>query len=224
VRTRVLGHLDIIDKELGALVAENLGMTGQADTITPAREPIDMEPSPALSILGKAPVTLEGRKIGILIADGCDAALVDKVRAGAKKAGAMVQLVAPKVGLTTAANGASLEADHMVSGGPSVIFDACAVIVGEAGIDSLVANPAAVQWVADAYNHCKVIGAVGAAQPLFDKAAATVDAGVFDLTGKGVEQFIEAAKRGRIWAREEQAQVPPPVPAGKAKKPAARKR
>jgi catalase len=212
IRTRVLGHLEVIDKGLATTVAEKLGMAGQADAITPVREPIDMEPSPALSILGKAPATLEGRKVGILIADGCDAGLIGKLRAAIEKAGAMVQLVAPKVGETKAADGKALEADHQVQGGPSVIFDACAIVVGEEGIDALVALPAAVQWVADAFNHCKVIGATAAAQPLLDKAAVKPDAGVFDLAGKGVEQFVAQAKRGRIWAREEQAEVPPPAP------------
>jgi catalase len=214
VRTRQLGHLELIDKGLAAQVADNLGMAGQADAITPAREPIDMEPSPALSILAKAPQTLEGRKVGILIGDGCDAALIEKLRAAAVKAGAVVQLVAPKIGMTEAANGAQLEADHMVSGGPSVFFDACAVVVGDAGCDALVANPAAVQWVADAFNHCKVIGTVDRAGPLLDKAAVQRDKGVIDLAGKGVETFIATAKKGRLWGREE-AQTPPP-----AKKPA----
>ena len=210
IRTRVLGHLDLIDRQLGATVAENLGMEGKADPITPSRPPFDMEPSPALSILGKAKPTLEGRKLGVLIADGCDAALVDKVTAAAKKAGAMVQFVAPKVSKTTAASGKVLVADHMVAGGPSVIFDAVAIVVGAQGIDGLVANPAAVQWVSDAFHHCKVIGVVAAAKPLLDVAGVKTDGGVIDLA-KGVDGFITAAKRGRIWAREDLAQVPPPA-------------
>jgi catalase len=189
-------------------------MTGQADAITPAREPIDMEPSPALSILKKAKPTLDGRKVGILIADGCDAAVIEKLRAAIAKAGAVAQIVAPKIGGAVAANGSQIEADHMVSGGPSVLFDACAIVTGDAGCDALVANPAAVQWAADAFNHCKVLGVVKAAQPLLDKAAVRIDAGVIELTGKGADQFVATAKKGRIWGREE-AQTPPP-----AKKPA----
>jgi len=214
VRKRQLGHLMIIDKELAATVADQLGMTGEADIITPSREPIDMEPSPALSILLNAKPTLEGRKVGILIADGCDGALVAKLRTAIVKAGAVVQLVAPKVGGAVAANGEKIEADHMVSGGPSVLFDACAIITGDDGCDVLVANPAAVQWAADAFNHCKVLGVVAAAQPLLDKAAVKLDDGVIELSGKGVDLFVATAKKGRIWGRED-AQTPPP-----AKKPA----
>ena len=43
----------IIDRALGKRVAAALGMEGQAETITPAREPIDLDPSPALSLSGR---------------------------------------------------------------------------------------------------------------------------------------------------------------------------
>ncbi len=51
IRTRVLGHLMIIEENLGKPVEAALGMQGQADKITPAREPIDLRPSPALSLI-----------------------------------------------------------------------------------------------------------------------------------------------------------------------------
>ncbi len=38
-----------------------------------------MKPSPALSIVGKAKANLEGRKVGILFAEGSDRAEIDKV-------------------------------------------------------------------------------------------------------------------------------------------------
>ena len=212
VRKRQLGHLDLIDKQLGATVAEKLGMVGQAELITPAKPPFEMEPSPALSILGKAKPTLEGRKVGILISDGCDATLIGKLKAAIVKAGATAQLVAPKVAKTTAANGTVFAADHMIGGGPSVIFDAVAIVVGKQSIDGVVANPAAVQWASDAFHHCKVMGVVGQARPLLDAAGARPDEGVVDLAGNGVDTFIQRATAGRIWAREEATQVPAAEP------------
>ena len=76
IRQRMLGHLKNIDGDLCARVEEGLGMQGQAEAITPARPPIDMKPSPALSIVLKAPKTLEGRKVGVLVTDGSDPAFV----------------------------------------------------------------------------------------------------------------------------------------------------
>ncbi|HEY1110061.1 MAG TPA: catalase, partial [Opitutaceae bacterium] len=47
VRCRMLGHLHLVDEDLAAGVEAALGMEGQAQTITPAVEPKDLEPSPA---------------------------------------------------------------------------------------------------------------------------------------------------------------------------------
>ena len=63
VRTRVLGHLAHIDRELLGRVEKGLGMEGQAATVKAARPAIDMAPSPALSLIGKAPKTIAGRKL-----------------------------------------------------------------------------------------------------------------------------------------------------------------
>ena len=115
----------------------------------------------------------------------------------------MFEIVAPKVGLATTADGKKIVADHMIAGGPSVIFDAVVVIPGADSVGKLVATPPAIDWVNDAFTHCKVIGTVAAAQPLLDAARVVPDEGVVDLTGKGVARFIDTAKRGRIWAREE---------------------
>ena len=58
VHKRMLGHLMIIDDTLGASVEQALGMEGEADKISPAREPFDMDESPTLSLIKKAAATL----------------------------------------------------------------------------------------------------------------------------------------------------------------------
>jgi catalase len=105
IRRRMLGHLANIDDELCERVEEGLGMEGQAEPIKPARPAIDMKPSPALSIISKAPKTLEGRTIGVLVTDGTDATLVHSLRTAVEKAGAQLQVVAPKIGGVSAKSG-----------------------------------------------------------------------------------------------------------------------
>ncbi len=202
IRTRMLGHLDLIDGTLGALVADAMGMTGKADKITPARQPIDLPPSPSLSILAKFKPTLQGRKVGCLLADGFDRGLVEKLRAAVTAAGAMFEIVAPKIGGAKAADGTVVPADHIISGGPSVIFDAVVVAPGAAGMPDLLGEAAAKDWVSDAFAHCKVMAVVAAAAPLLTAAGVKPDAGVIDLTGKTVDAFVTAAAAGRIWSRE----------------------
>ncbi len=208
IRTRMLGHLDVIDPELGARVADAMGMTGQADTITPARTPIELEPSPTLSILGKFKPTLKGRKVGALIGDGFDRGLIEKLRAAVVKAGAMFEIVAPKIGGALAADGTQLPADHTISGGPSVIFDVVVIAPGAAAIPTLLGEAAAIDWVSDAFTHCKVMGVVGAAQPLLDEGGVKPDEGVIEVTAKNIDAFLDTASRGRVWAREVKVRGP----------------
>jgi catalase len=202
IRTRMLGHLDIIEPELGLRVADGLGMPGQAQTLTPARKPIDQPPSPPLSIIAKHEPTLQGRKVGVLVGDGFDRGLVERLRAAITAEGAMFEVVAPKIGGALAADGTQVPADHMIVGAPSVIFDAVIVAPGAAAVPLLVMDPAAKPWVADAFTHCKVIGVVGAARPLLDAAGVKPDDGVIDITAKSIDSFVSTAKEGRIWARE----------------------
>src|SRR5207342_309179 len=122
--------------------------------------------------------------------------------------GAMFELVAPKIGGALAADGTQVPADHMISGGPSVLFDAVVVAPGSAAIPQLMLESAAKQWVADAFTHCTIIGVVGAAQPLLDAAGVKKDDGIVEVTAKSVSSFIDRAKEGRIWAREVQTMGP----------------
>jgi catalase len=215
IRTRMLGHLKVIEPGLHDRVAAAMGMQGMADEIRPAVPPRDLPPSPALSLLGRAPETLHGRKVGVLLGDGFDRELVAGLAAALEKQQAMIELVALKIGGARAADGTVVPADHIIGGGPSVIFDAVAVIAGAAGVAGLAADPAALAWVGDAFLHGKVIGAVSDARPLLDAARVAAGDGVIDLGsglgsglggGDAIPRFISAAKRGRIWSREVAAQ------------------
>jgi len=209
IRTRMLGHLQLIEPQLHDRVAAAMGMLGMADAIEPAVPPRDLPPSPVLSILANAAATLHGRKVGALVGDGFDKTLVARLAAAVEKEHATLELVAPKIGGARAADGILVPVDHTISGGPSVIFDAIAVISGAAAIGDLVADAAAIAWVGDAFLHGKVIAMVAEARPLLDAARVADDAGVIDLAGgKAIASFITSAKRGRVWSREPTARGP----------------
>jgi len=209
VRRRMLGHLDVIEAALGAGVATALGMEGQAMTIKPARAPIDLPPSPALSLVRKAPKTLEGRKVAVLVTDGSDPAFVQALRAVVEKEGARLAVVAPRIGGVKGAGGKAIAADHALSAAPSVLFDAVVVAPSSAGAAVLAAQAAAVDWVRDAFGHLKVIGHVSAARALLDEASVESDAGVVEVgTPKSFSAFIAAAKKQRVWDREPKVRAP----------------
>ena len=197
IRRAMIANLRNVDEELAKRVADGLAM--KLPKASPAKvAPIDMDPSPALRII-RGPLekhTLEGRTVGILFADGSDAAELRGVRDGVKKAGGNALLIAPKVGAVPLSDGSSISADAQLFGQPSVTVDACAVVLSKEAAAKLTKEGAAVQWVMDAFGHLKAIGHNTEAKPLLDKAGVQPDDGVVDLDG-----FIEAAKK-RYWDRE----------------------
>jgi catalase len=141
--------------------------------------------------------TIEGRTIGVLIADGSDAAEVKAVTDAVVKAGGKAFIVAPKVGGAKLSDGKPMKADGQLAGSPSQLFDAVAIVLSDAGCKSLIGQGAAVQFVMDAFGHLKAVGASTAAKPLLVKAGVTADDGVTDL-GK---TFVTAAGK-RFYDRE----------------------
>ena len=198
IRQRVLANLVNVDPDLAARVADGLAM--DVPKASPAAAKVqDFDLSPALRIIN-GPLdekTLKGRSVGILIADGSDAKLLDSVVAAVEAEGGRPVLVAPKVGGAKLSNGKIRKADGQLAGSPSVLFDAVAILLSEEGCAALLGEGAAVQFVMDAFGHLKGIGATAEAQPLLDKAGVVPDSGVTDL-GDG---FIAAAKT-RHWDRE----------------------
>jgi catalase len=143
--------------------------------------------------------TLKGRAIGILIADGSDGAVIKKIRKAATDSGASVKIVAPKVGGAKLADGSILAADGQLAGTPSVLFDAVAVILSDAGAGALSMESAAIDFVRDAFAHLKAIAVDKGGKMLLKTGNVGHDAGVVDANDK--DAFIAAAKT-RQWNRE----------------------
>ncbi|MDQ0322079.1 catalase [Pararhizobium capsulatum DSM 1112] len=196
VPPRMVANLRNVDEALAKRVADGLGIDLPKKSQA-AREPVDMAPSPALSIQKNMIDTVEGRKIGILIADGTHAKVLKSLVDAIKKAGATPFIVAPKVGKVALSGGEPIKADGQLAGSPSPIFDAVAVLLSEEGCKMLLKEGAAIQWVMDAFGHLKAIGFVETSKPLLDKAGIEPDDGVVSLTNR----FIEAAAK-RYWDRE----------------------
>lgn len=157
VRQAMVAHLRNIEEELAKRVAAGLGLETLPNAPQAAAPVQDLDLSPAVQTIGKMKDTLEGRVIGILIADGSDGAVIDKIRQAVIDAKATVKIVAPKVGGAKLADGSILEADGQLAGMPSVLFDAVAVILSDAGADMLSKEAAAIDFVRDAFGHLKAI-------------------------------------------------------------------
>ena len=99
IRSRMVAALRNVDQDLARSVADGLGLAKLPDALAPARKPVrDLAASPALSILANGPDSFAGRKLGILVTDGADAAKLAELTAAAEEAKVNVELVAPAVG------------------------------------------------------------------------------------------------------------------------------
>ena len=198
VREAVVGHLRHIDEGLAQRVANGLGLPELPPAPATAVPTQDLPPSPPLAILAKMKHTLEGRCVGILVADGSDGASVNKLRQAAMKEGASVKIVAPKP-MVKMADGTMLAVDGQLAGTPSVVFDAVASVLEPNMGQQLASEAAAVDWFRDAFGHLKAIAACQGTQAILDAGSVPRDAGVFDPSD--LKAFLEAA-RTRQWDRE----------------------
>ncbi len=205
IRSRTVSHLRNIDATLAATVADGLGLP-LPDAAVAARTPIaDLPASDKLSIVKNGPASFRGRKLGILISDGADAAIFKALLAAVDAEGAVYEVVAPKIAGATLSDGTTVAARHKIDGGPSVLFDAVAVIVSAAGAALLSRDAAARDFVTDAFAHCKYIGIGAEAEAIFVAAgiAEDLDEACLPLGRPGqAATFVEACRGLRYWPRE----------------------
>ena len=206
IRERMVAQLLNVHADLAKKVADGLGlkeMPKAADAAKPTRQ--DLEKSPALSILLNGPKSFTGRKLGILVTDGVDSAILDALESAIEAEGAMIEIIAPKVAGVEASDGSWIEAAQKLEGGPSVLYDAVALLPSESGAQMLSKNPAARDFIADAFAHRKFIAYVDAASSLLAQAgvAESRDDGFIMLKEPAdAGAFIKACGELRFWPRE----------------------
>jgi catalase len=210
IRSRMVARLRDVDDDLASSVAEGLGLR-EMPPAAPAAVAVrtDLPESPALSILLHGPGSFAGRKLGVLVTAGADAEVLAALRSAATAEQASVEVIAPAVGGVDASDRSLVTADQQVDGAPSVLYDAVAVIAAPGGARALATNPAARDFLADAYAHCKFIGYTGGAAPLFEAAgleldgdAVAHDGGIVSLDSRAATDFIIGCRQLRFWDRQ----------------------
>jgi catalase len=210
IRERTVSMLRNVSDELAQAVADGLGIA------LPKPMPRLMEPprtkveqSPALSLTARpGDGSIRGRKIAILIAPGVEGGSVTNTQDDLVKAGAVVRLVAARLGSVEAADGApSIEPDATLETMPSVLFDAVVVPDGEEAAERFALLGQALEFIKDQYRHCKPILMLGAGRKVVEGAGVLVAKEDWALAND-VKAFIGAVGRHRNWDR---AMDPPQV-------------
>jgi catalase len=212
IRERMVAHLLNVDDGLARKVAGGLRLRKlpqPAEAARPTRT--DLERSPALSIIRNGPDSFAGRKVGVLVTDGVDFGLLSALKNALDEEGALLKIVAPKVGGVEASDGSWIAADEKIDGGPSVLFDAVALLPSAKGAEQLAREATARDFVADAFAHLKFIGCGADSGPLLEKAGVAVDAddGLIRLDKPAsAVAFVKTCRKLRFWEREPAVKLP----------------
>ena len=221
VRERVVAMLRNIDEGLAEKVGGDLGMELPAPlplTIKP-RKP-EVTESPALSLLARpGDGSIRTRRVGILVADGVDAAGAAALHAALLAQGAVPRYIGPKLGAVVGEHGESIAVEVTLETMPSVLVDAVAVPGGEGAAKTLGNIGQAAEFIVNAYRHCKPILAIGAGRTVVENAGVprTLPSGDPDPglllvddgeTERAFPEFVQAIAKHRHHQRELD---PPPV-------------
>ncbi|HEY7512403.1 MAG TPA: catalase [Vicinamibacteria bacterium] len=229
IRERMIGLLNQVDRTLAARVAEGLGLPATPKIELPLNRSIgadgdvkDRESrapkkaagrSAALSMANTVKDTIATRRVAILAADGVDDAAVAGLKNALADAGAQGKLVAPRLGFVAGKGGDEFFVDFSFLTGSSVLFDAVYVPGGADSVRALAAERDAIEFVTEAFRHCKTIAATGEGVELLRACPGLESAG-----GKGdpalegvvvgpsadgvVPQFLKQVARHRHWTRK----------------------
>jgi len=205
IRKRLVSHLTHIDIVLENRVKAGLGIDENIVPAEIAKKPVDLPPSPALSILKNSLKSFEGRRVGILVTDGVEDSFLKELQTQFKNEKCTFEIIAPTVGGVLTKSGKRLPADQKLQGAPSVLYDAVVILSSPEGIKALAQSAAAKQFISDAFNHLKFIGYTNSMKLLFEKVGifSELDKGCIEFNDlKDVNTFISACRDIRFWQRE----------------------
>ena len=239
IRERMLRQLYQVDGGLAAAVAYGLGLHIPKDSTellnhgvpadevnNPNYQPFAHEgsvaKSDALSMANTSKDSIKTRKIAFLTADGVDETSLMTVKTALENAGAMVKIIAPRLGYVMSKNDTQIPVFESYLTAASVLYDAVYVPGGTNSVASVAAEPDAVHFLNEAFKHCKAIAADAEALQVLEETyfARKLPEDNSDDTvmregviigsdaGKLADQFINAIAQHRFWEREKPRKVP----------------
>ncbi len=228
IRVRMLGLLSQVNDQLVAKVAEGLGLPVPTSPEMPMNHGVgadaDMSKqesktgsskitsSKALSMLKNPTVkpTIASRKVAFICADGVSEAAVMNMKSALLKEDAKGCIIAPHLGFVTTDQGGEIPVAFSFLTAASVLFDAVYILPG-LGLNTIAGDDDVMEFINEAYKHCKVIGADGNATQIlsgtsFGNKDNNADKGIVINEKEGepafASEFIAAMSLHRIWERE----------------------
>lgn len=199
---KVADHLGLVPKKLPQPITGSIPADGNPDDHHSLKVKLPITEAPSVSMANKLPTNIKARRIAILTADGVDDDAFTRVKKQLCEMDAMVQIIAPRHGFVTTKSGDQYPVDDSLLTAASVVFDAVYVAGGES-VNTLLEHAGALHFVAEAYKHCKPIGADANGADLIKKAVPELkDAEDGVITNGDLDEFIGAIMLHRFWDRE----------------------
>ncbi|MEJ7822508.1 MAG: catalase [Chitinophagaceae bacterium] len=238
IKERMLYFLTQIDDGLAGAVAYSLGLHIPKSLETPLNQsiPADGDPekfrsivregsldkSEALSMKNTIKDSIRTRKVALLAADGVNENNLMAIIDSLTKEGAMVDVVAPKLGFITGENDTKIPVYKSFLTTASVLYDAVYVPGGTNSVATLEAEADAVHFLNEAFKHCKAIAADKQALQVLkatyfgrklpedssDETAMMEGVIISNDINTLSKQFIAAIAQHRFWEREKPRKVP----------------
>lgn len=231
IRTRMLGLLSQVDKGLAQKVAASLGIAVPdkpekpmnkgigADADQNKHEPkavkAAVQKSDALSMINNKinSKTIESRMVAFLCSDGVDSQSINAMKAALEKEKAVVKIIGTNATAITGSDTKKIKVDHNLLTVSSVLFDAVFIPAGKASAEALGKEEKAIEFLNDAYKHCKAIAADKEGITLLNHTNFILKLSDENSKENGVftnevpksnlpQDFIEAMGNHRVWKRE----------------------
>jgi catalase len=238
IRERMIGILAHIDKRLASAVAYGLGLPVREIPLEELNHsiPADGDPKHYQSVNGKSSIdrsaalsmantiknTIATRKVAILAADGVNDESLTVVQEAIVAAGAIAEVIAPRLGVIESENGKQIVVKHSLLTAASVLYDAVYVAGGTNCVATLASEANAVHFLNESFKHCKAIAAHEDAIQVIEETyfanKLPEDSNDDTVLREGIvihknpatlsKKFIKAIAQHRFWEREKPRKVP----------------
>ncbi len=222
-RQKVVDMFNNVDHELATQIAKAVGANPPTGKPQTPKTP-QIKASKALSMENSVK-GVKTRKIAVLAMDGFNGKEFSSVKAALEAQGAKMEVVSQVLGSIKSQEGEKMDVDKHFISASSVLYDAVYVPGGQQSVDALKKQGYVINFINQAFKHCKAIGATNEAINLLvetnienvnladmkskevvsDKGVVTSQTGP---TSAFNDAFILAIAQHRHWIREKNENIP----------------
>lgn len=215
IREKMVEHLNHISHELAVEVAKGIA-------VKPPEQNIDKgytKKSPALSLENHKRFSIKGRKVAILATEKSNTSQINTLKNKLKEEGALAEVIANNLGTIQSKGEEAIKVDKAFLTASSVMYDAVFIPDENESGEVLPENAEAIDFIKEAYRHCKPIGAIGSGIELLQLASikakfadiesnkvindlGVVTVGINEKTDSFITDFKSAIAEHRHWGRQ----------------------